>query len=396
MRTLLVASLVLLSACYVLAQSGQKTVSKPIRQERHSFLPPTPGHRVVNWAMGGSSEVIDGAVRLTPDRQSKRGFLWNLVPVPTRFFQTVITFRVYGQGRSLFGDGFAFWYVKTPGVEGPVFGAADKYHGLGIFFDTYKNTEVRGAHEFPYITAMYNDGSLSFEHDSDGSHGGVGHGHVGCHALFRSTQDSPQTHKARFSFLENLVKVEIQLSGSGSRFSSSSSEWKECFSIKNLPINAGSFIGLTSSTGHLADNHEIVSVETSTWPDDSAIIPFDTNFETHDGPQPNDVAMKMEDVLKILQEQASKYEAEFLQRLRKVEQSLQADFQARIQRLEQVTLSRSEALAQEKAKLAEEVKDVRSKSSSWMVPFIFLIVIIGAVSFFGYSKYQKLVKSHLL
>ena len=78
----------------------------------HSFLGPyrsvdAEGNRLVeNWAAGGSTEVTEHFVRLTNDRQSKKGWLWS-----TRNWnyleQWTITLRlrVSGQGRRLFGDG---------------------------------------------------------------------------------------------------------------------------------------------------------------------------------------------------------------------------------------------------------------------------------------------------
>lgn len=50
-----------------------------------------------------------------------------------------VQFRVHGQGKTLCGDGFALWYTKDRGLEGPVFGSADKFTGMAIFFDTYSN-----------------------------------------------------------------------------------------------------------------------------------------------------------------------------------------------------------------------------------------------------------------
>ena len=54
-------------------------------------------------------------------------------------WEVVIQFQVHGQGKHLFGDGFAFWYTKEKGQTGPVFGSKDFFTGLGIFFDTYSN-----------------------------------------------------------------------------------------------------------------------------------------------------------------------------------------------------------------------------------------------------------------
>lgn len=54
-------------------------------------------------------------------------------------WEVVIQFQVHGQGKHLFGDGFAFWYTKEKGQVGSVFGSKDFFTGLGIFFDTYSN-----------------------------------------------------------------------------------------------------------------------------------------------------------------------------------------------------------------------------------------------------------------
>lgn len=33
----------------------------------------------------------------------------------------------------------ALWFTENPGSLGPVFGSADKWKGLGIFFDSFDN-----------------------------------------------------------------------------------------------------------------------------------------------------------------------------------------------------------------------------------------------------------------
>lgn len=99
-----------------------------------------------NWDMGGMTLVTPDYVRLTPDRQSTRGGIWNrvvstraqhstrgisstlsprhviqpLLLQPVRFhnWELVVHFAVHGSGDLLFGDGFAFWYTKDKGTEG--------------------------------------------------------------------------------------------------------------------------------------------------------------------------------------------------------------------------------------------------------------------------------------
>jgi mannose-binding lectin 2 len=55
-------------------------------------------------------------------------------------------------------------------VEGPVFGSKDLFHGLAIIADTYSNHNGPHNHQHPYLSAMVNNGTLSYDHDRDGTH----------------------------------------------------------------------------------------------------------------------------------------------------------------------------------------------------------------------------------
>jgi mannose-binding lectin 2 len=79
--------------------------------------------------------------------------------------QIVVEFKIHGQG-NLYGDGFAMWLTKQRAQEGQVFGSVDKFEGLGVFFDTYKNN--RPGTVFPYVMAMNGDGNTAYDKDSDG------------------------------------------------------------------------------------------------------------------------------------------------------------------------------------------------------------------------------------
>ena len=58
------------------------------------------------------------------------------------------------------------WITKQRAEPGPVFGHADKFEGLGIFWDTYKNN--RPGTVFPYVMAMLGDGQTSYDQAHDG------------------------------------------------------------------------------------------------------------------------------------------------------------------------------------------------------------------------------------
>jgi mannose-binding lectin 2 len=80
-------------------------------------------------------------------------------------WQIEVEFKVHGTGH-LHGDGFAMWLTKQRATPGPVFGSTDKFEGLGIFFDTYKNN--RPGVSFPYVMAMMGDGQTSYDQEHDG------------------------------------------------------------------------------------------------------------------------------------------------------------------------------------------------------------------------------------
>ena len=56
-----------------------------------------------------------------------------------RYWEIHLHIHIHGSGRTLFGDGLAFWYAKERSQEGGVFGSKDYFSGVGIFFDTFQN-----------------------------------------------------------------------------------------------------------------------------------------------------------------------------------------------------------------------------------------------------------------
>jgi len=104
-------------------------------------------------------------IRLTSDRPSQRGSLFSRMPLSATNWQIEFEFRIHGSG-SLYGDGFAMWLTKERAVPGPVFGSADRFEGLAIFFDTYKNN--RPGVSFPLVMAMMGDGQTAYDQANDG------------------------------------------------------------------------------------------------------------------------------------------------------------------------------------------------------------------------------------
>lgn len=134
----------------------------------------------------GSTMFTQNYVRLTPgnlsisslkdtslmitflDEQSMSGSVWNQQNCWIRNWEVTVDFKVSGKGKDLFGDGFAIWYARERMIMGPVFGSKDLFSGLAIIIDTYSNHNGPHNHQHPYISAMVNNGTLSYDHDRDG------------------------------------------------------------------------------------------------------------------------------------------------------------------------------------------------------------------------------------
>ena len=78
------------------------------------------GAAIPNWDFGGSTVVTSTEVRLTPDRQSRRGWLWNTQPNNMLAWEIELEFKVHGQGKHTFGDGFALWYTQQTKQQGVI------------------------------------------------------------------------------------------------------------------------------------------------------------------------------------------------------------------------------------------------------------------------------------
>eukprot|EP00051_Salpingoeca_urceolata_P000709 m.35524 g.35524 ORF g.35524 m.35524 type:complete len:327 (+) comp10931_c0_seq2:8205-9185(+) len=243
------ATFALLIACSLASVLAKYHDARGFVYYEHSLLPPYSADHP-HWDMSGSTVTSESYIRLTPDRQSRWGLLWNkkvwsnkeagLLKFPG--FEVVLQFHVHGQGTKLFGDGFAFWYTKEIQEPGPVFGSADNFKGLGIFFDTYSNKQQ--GHQ-QYVSAMIGNGKTSYDHSQDGGDAKL----AGCWFDFRSERAF-----AKIVYDERMLRVYLDTErGDG---------WEECFVIRRVFLPP-SYFGLSAATGDLADNHDILTLKVS-------------------------------------------------------------------------------------------------------------------------------------
>lgn len=206
------------------------------------------------YEYGGNTMVkSDSYIRLTGDRSSQSGWLFSKLPAMPESFQLELDFRIHGESTSLYGDGMALWIVTHKGEGGEVFGSSDRFQGLGVFFDTYKNN--RPGKSFPYVMAMMGDGKTPYDNVNDGLKNEI----AGCSA--RNLHNPRDNTHARLTYVKDKflsLDLDTKSGGGGHR------RWTNCFVIPAdeaaLPSSA-LFLGFSARTGQLSENHDIHRVQ---------------------------------------------------------------------------------------------------------------------------------------
>ncbi|KAK3375183.1 concanavalin A-like lectin/glucanase domain-containing protein [Podospora didyma] len=229
-------------------QADEDGTVKSIGLRTHTLVQPyLDSDMQSRWYDFGGDTIIrtDQYIRLTTDHPSQSGWLYSRVPLTATNWEIEVEFKIHGKNQ-LYGDGFAMWLTKDRGKQGPVFGNADNFEGLGIFFDTYKNN--RPGVVFPYVMAMVGDGKTTYDKDTDGKSTEF----AGCSA--RGIRHASIPTKFRLTYFQDkYLKLELQYK--------TEDEWTLCFETNEPPaIPQVAYLGFSAETGELSDNHDIISV----------------------------------------------------------------------------------------------------------------------------------------
>jgi len=238
-----------LVACIIGGVYGAAEEIKMIPLRTHTLVQPyLDSDMQSRWWDFGADAIIrtDKHVRLTSDKQSRDGWIFSRVPLTATNWEIEVEFKIHGTG-NLHGDGMAMWLTRQRGQQGPVFGSTDKFEGLGIFFDTYKNN--RPGTVFPYVMAMVGDGETSYDKNNDGKN----QEYAGCSA--RGIRNANIPTKARLTYFQDKsLKLELQYKAED--------QWIVCFEKDDPPtIPSVAYLGFSAETGELSDSHDIISVK---------------------------------------------------------------------------------------------------------------------------------------
>ncbi|XP_032525317.1 protein ERGIC-53 isoform X1 [Danaus plexippus] len=243
-------NLLLLTVFGIFVTSNTQTIHKRF-EYKYSFKPPYLAQKdgsVPFWEYGGNAIASGESVRLAPSLRSQKGAIWSKHPINFDWWEVDIMFKVTGRGR-IGADGLAFWYVTKRGeYTGEVFGSSDRWNGLGIIFDSFDNDNK---HNNPYIMAVLNDGTKSFDHKSDGSSQLLS----GC---LRDFRNKPFPTRARIEYYANTLTVYFH-----NGLTNNEADYDLCFRAENVQLPRGGFLGVSAATGGLADDHDVIHLLTS-------------------------------------------------------------------------------------------------------------------------------------
>ncbi|MEQ2315051.1 Protein ERGIC-53 [Ameca splendens] len=195
------------------------------------------------WIHSGNAIPSADQVRITPSLRSQRGSVWTKNKVSFEHWEAEVTFRVSGRGR-MGADGLALWFTSAQGLDGPVYGAADTWNGIGVFFDSFDND---GKKNNPAILVVGNNGNLVYDHQNDGSTQALG-------TCLRDFRNKPYPIRAKITYYRKTLTVLIN-----NGFTPDKEDYEFCTKVENMIIPTEGFFGISAATGGLADDHDVLS-----------------------------------------------------------------------------------------------------------------------------------------
>ncbi|XP_074546441.1 protein ERGIC-53 [Halichoeres trimaculatus] len=195
------------------------------------------------WVHSGNAIPSADQVRITPSLRSQRGSVWTKNRVSFEHWEAEVTFRVSGRGR-MGADGLAMWFTAEQGLDGPVYGAADKWNGVGVFFDSFDND---GKKNNPAILVVGNNGNLVYDHQNDGTTQALG-------TCLRDFRNKPYPIRAKITYYKKTLTVMLN-----NGFTPDKEDYEFCTKVDNMIIPNEGFFGISAATGGLADDHDVLS-----------------------------------------------------------------------------------------------------------------------------------------
>lgn len=248
---------------------------------RSHHLPVEPHHSLrfpfdtslQHWHYGGHAVATTDMIRLTPNIQTRSGWLFNEFDMQSKDWELELKFALWSNFH-IGGDGMGIWILNGTmhpsnskkgdwrWLTGPLFGLQNEFNGIGVIIDTYDNDGLR---DNPKIFVIRNDGTKSewghgndFKHDMLGPVPGAPADSNQCTFEVRQRGKYWSTHLQRIllRYLNGILHVYVD---TVKRQSDGLAEYQFCLAvpIPNFDTTNDAHIAVTALTGQLADAHDL-------------------------------------------------------------------------------------------------------------------------------------------
>ncbi|XP_038640201.1 protein ERGIC-53-like [Scyliorhinus canicula] len=195
------------------------------------------------WTHHGSALPSAERIRVVPSLRSQSGSVWTKNNFAFESWEVEVSFRINGRNR-VGADGLAIWYTRERGPMGPVYGAADHWDGVGIFFDSYDND---GRVNNPAILVVGNDGQLAYDHPNDGRTQALG-------SCFRDYRNSYRPVGVRVRYYQKTLQLYLNLG-----VTDFDENYEFCAEVRDMNLPSSGYFGVSAATGGVADDHDVLS-----------------------------------------------------------------------------------------------------------------------------------------
>lgn len=239
----LLSSVVLVSWSGGLAAQGYRL--EPLEDLSLLNPVPPPGTDVhPGFLRFGDLDAQPTGITFGRSQPNLAGALWSKSRMPLGEWQVHLKVRLRGASK-VGGEGLAFWYTKDGHAPGPVFGAPDRWTGVGVLLDTFDD-DARGNN--PAIMGILNDGTIAYDARQDGE----GQYFGGCLRNIRNLPDNIPLH-LRLTYMQGTFKVELDDAQQGKRY-------VNCFEKSGIKLPAGYYFGVSGATNQHPDTIELLEM----------------------------------------------------------------------------------------------------------------------------------------
>eukprot|EP00484_Ammonia_sp_Unknown_P019743 CAMPEP_0197048684 /NCGR_PEP_ID=MMETSP1384-20130603/23984_1 /TAXON_ID=29189 /ORGANISM="Ammonia sp." /LENGTH=433 /DNA_ID=CAMNT_0042480849 /DNA_START=10 /DNA_END=1308 /DNA_ORIENTATION=- len=215
------------------------------------------------WKYGGSTVCTESFIRLTPNSQSRQGWMFNEFELQSSDWEIELHFTVRSDYH-IGGDGFGIFILndtfhprRNKGhnyLAGSIFGLTEKFQGFGLVFDTYDNDNNRDNPAI-YVLKQERDKMQQWNNDNDYADNMVKETSKKDNA-FQCTNNyrNADNHRVILRYIGGELHVYVK--------SLSSEEYEYCLSVYLGIDTKKYYIALAAMTGQVADKHDIYLLST--------------------------------------------------------------------------------------------------------------------------------------